>query len=349
MTLSNARLAEMLYLSAADFTEQRQRALRRAGRYALVWPEEAEDILSSGRSLTELPAVGPWVARRIEAWLETPPKEMPSSPLTSGFITYSRAAQVLAGEPSWKEDLRGDLQMHSTYSDGTVSIAEMAGAASSLGYSYIAITDHSKGLKIAGGIDEARLGEQLLEIAGVNLQLDELEAELTVLRAIELNLGRGGEGDMDPTALAELDLVVGSFHSRLRVKEDQTERCLGAMANPDVQIIGHPTGRMFGVRNGVQADWPRVMEEARRRGKILEVNAQPNRQDLSLEMLGAAREAGVLLSIGTDAHSVGELYNVDLALASLVLAGIPKAQVVNLLPLEDLLAVIEESRGRARG
>lgn len=151
---------------------------------------------------------------------------------------------------------------------------------------------------------------------------------------------------MDPAALAELDVVVGSFHSRLRVKEDQTDRCLGAMANPDVQIIGHPTGRMFGVRKGVQADWGRVMEEARRRGKILEVNTQPNRQDLSIEMLRTARETGVMLSVGTDAHSVGELYNVDLALASLALAGIPRDQVVNLRPLDALLAVVEESRAR---
>lgn len=346
MTLTNARLAELLYLEAAAFEGQRQRALRRAGRYALVWPEEASTLLGSGRPLTEFDAVGPWIARRIEAWFETPPEEEASSPLTSGFITYPVARDVLASDPSWKDDLRGDLQMHSTYSDGSVSIAEMAGGAASLGYEYIAITDHSKGLRIAGGIDEERLGQQLVEIAGVNLQLDDLDAGLTVLRSIELNLGRAGEGDMDPGALAELDIVVGSFHSRLRVDEDQTERCLAAMTNPDVQIIGHPTGRMFGVRRGVRADWPRVMEEARRRGKVLEVNAQPNRQDLSVEMLRVAREVGVMLSIGTDAHSVGELYNVDLALASLALAGIPRSQVVNLLPLEGLLALVEESRSR---
>lgn len=345
MTITNARLAEVLYLSAAEHQDQRQRALRRAGRYALVWPEEAAALLEEGRSLTELPAVGPWVSRLISAWFEDGVPDVPTTPLTSDFITYSQAKSVLDEDPSWKEDLRGDLQMHSTYSDGTVAIAAMAGAAASFGYQYIGMTDHSKGLKIAGGIDEERLAEQGDEISELNLKLDELEAEITVLKSIELNLGRDGDGDMDPAALADLDLVVGSFHSRLRVKEDQTERVMGAMRNPDVQIIGHPTGRMFGVRAGVRGDWPRAMEEALARGKALEINAQPNRQDLSIEMLQIAREVGVKLSIGTDAHSTGELYNVDLSLAAAASAGIPKEQIVNFLPLDDLLAWVEETRG----
>ena len=343
MTLTNAELADLLYKESFAFEDQKARSLRRAARQALVWPDEVVDLLEAGRSLTDLNQVGPFVARRIHEWVEEPP-DLESDPLRTGFITMSRARKVLAEHKDWRDELRGDLQMHSVYSDGSVSIAEMAGGAAKLGYEYIAMTDHSKGLKIAGGIDEVRLAEQRLEIDDVNAQLDDLDADLRVLRSIELNLSPTGDGDMEPSALTDLDVVVGSFHSKLRVKDDQTQRALGAVRNPHVQVIGHPTGRMFGIRKGVQAEWGRVLEEGRKRGKAFEINAQPNRQDFSVEYLELARDAGVMLSIGTDAHSIDELYNVDLSLAAAILAGIPKEQVLNLRPLEGLLAWVEESR-----
>ena len=346
-SLTNARLAELLYGAAADFEEQRARALRRAGRYALVWPEEAADIAAEGRSLTELPAVGPWVGRMIHAWLADPPDEEEMDPLRTGFITLSQALAALEKKPHLKDELRGDLQMHSTYSDGTVPIAGMATAAVEFGYEYVAITDHSKGLKIAGGFDEAVLAEQMEEIAEVNEELAKLDADVTVLCSIELNFGKAGESDMDPAALAALDIVVGSFHSRLRVKEDQTARLMGAVRNPDVQIVGHPMGRMFGVRHGVQADWDAAFAEGTRCGKAFEINAQPNRQDLSVEMLERAFDAGVMFSIGTDAHSIGELHNVDLSLGAAALAGIPQERIINYLPLDDLKAWVAESRAKA--
>lgn len=347
LPLSNARLAELLYGAADEHEDQRARTLRRAGRYALVWAEEASDIAASGRSLTELPAVGPWVGRMIHAWLADPPDEEGMNPLRSGFITLSQALAALAKRPEYKGDLRGDLQMHSTYSDGTVPIAGMATAAVEFGYEYIAITDHSKGLKIAGGFDEETLARQMDEIADVNEELVKLDAEVTVLCSIELNFGKAGESDMDPDALAALDIVVGSFHSRLRVKEDQTARVMGAVRNPDVQIVGHPMGRMFGVRHGVQADWDAAFAEGARCGKAFEINAQPNRQDLSVEMLERAFDAGVMFSIGTDAHSIGELHNVDLSLGAAALAGIPQERIINYLPLDELKAWVAESRAKA--
>jgi DNA polymerase (family X) len=152
---------------------------------------------------------------------------------------------------------------------------------------------------------------------------------------------------MEPSALGELDVVVGSFHSRLRVKEDQTPRALGAVRNPHVQIVGHPTGRMFGRRKGVQADWARVLDEGRERGKAFEINAQPNRQDLSVELLKLARDAGVMLTIGTDAHSIGELDNVDLSLAAAILAGVPQEQILNFRPVDVFLGWVAESRAAA--
>jgi histidinol phosphatase-like PHP family hydrolase len=348
MPLSNGRLADLLYGAAAHHQDQRQRALRRTARYALVWEEEAAAILGEGRSLTELDGVGPWVARMVEELIENPPEDEDENPLRTGFITYSQATAVLEGEPSWKDEIRADLQMHSTYSDGTLPIIGMAAAAAEIGYEYIAITDHSKGLKIAGGFDEATLALQGKEIDAVNAELTELDSGLTVLRSIELNFDTKGDGDMDPGALSELDVVVGSFHSRLRVAEDQTPRCMGAVRNPDVQIMGHPTGRMFGVRHGVQADWERVFAEGARLGKAFEINAQPNRQDLSVPMLRLAEASGVWFSIGTDAHSAGELGNVELSLAAAVLAGIPKERIVNYLPLEAFLEWVSLSRATSR-
>jgi len=135
-------------------------------------------------------------------------------------------------KPAWSKKLRGDLQMHTRWSDGSGTIAEMADAAKARSYSYIAITDHSKGLKIAGGINERILRKQGTEIAKVNNARSKLGGKLTVLRSVELNLNSRGEGDMSPASLSPLDPVLGSFHSSQRTIEDQTDRYLAAVAIP---------------------------------------------------------------------------------------------------------------------
>jgi histidinol phosphatase-like PHP family hydrolase len=124
-------------------------------------------------------------------------------------------------------------------------------------YGYIAITDHSKGLKIAGGIDERALRKQGAEITKLNISNSKLGGRLTVLRSIEMNLNPRGEGDM-PASLSSLDLVLGSFHSSSRRTDDQTERYLAALRNPNIQILGHPRGRIYNYRPGLKADWPRL-------------------------------------------------------------------------------------------
>ncbi|MEA2499234.1 MAG: putative hydrolase, partial [Actinomycetota bacterium] len=215
------------------------------------------------------------------------------------------------------------------------------------GYDYIAMTDHSKGLKIAGGMDEETLATQMQEIDLVNSQIEAQGHDFRVLRSIELNFDTAGAGDMDPEALAALDVVVGSFHSKLRLKDDQTARVLGAVRNPDAQIVGHPHGRMYGVRLGVQADWARAFEEGAAYGKAFEINAQANRQDLNVPMLELARETGVKLTIGTDAHSVEEMDSIDLSLAAAVKARVPRDQILNFLPLEEFLEWVTTSRATA--
>jgi DNA polymerase (family 10) len=183
--------------------------------------------------------------------------------------------------------------MHSLWSDGTASVADMAEAAVRCDYEYIAITDHAKGLKIAGGIDEGQLASQGREIGAVNGALENDGSKLRVLRSIELNLNPLGEGDMDEEALSRLDIVIGCFHSLLRRKEDQTERYLAALRNTSIQILGHPRGRIYNFRTGLSADWPRVFALAAELDKAVEIDAYPDRQDFFRHGLAWAVAAAI--------------------------------------------------------
>ncbi len=156
--ISNGDLAELLAIEALSATDFRQKALKRAARSAFLWPEEVSDLLDNGRSLTELHCVGPFVAEKIKGWIEHPlPPAGERDPLRRDFFTLADARKVLARDATWLQRLRGDIHMHTNWSDGSGTVADMAEAGESRGYEYIAITDHSKGLKIAGGIDEAEL------------------------------------------------------------------------------------------------------------------------------------------------------------------------------------------------
>lgn len=337
--VTNADLAELLSREAENFParSQRRRALARAARRALVWPEEVAEVVEGGGVPTDLQAVGPFVGRLIEAWLADPPEVPPPPPERAGFLTTAEARRALAAHPGWT--IRGDLQVHTTWSDGRLPLEEMAEAIRARGHEYAAITDHSKGLPIAHGMAEERLLEQVAAIERWNA---EAGGGLRLLRGLEMNLSPDGAGDMDPDVLGRLDLVLGAFHSRLRVTEDQTERYLAALRNPDVHILAHPRGRRFGARRGLQADWERVVLEAARRGKALEVDAHPDRQDLDVAGLRLAAEAGTWVSIGSDAHRAEELDHLELALGSLALAGFPPERVLNRLPVEGLLAWARE-------
>lgn len=220
----------------------------------------------------------------------------------------------------------------------------MAEAAKERGYEYIAITDHSKGLKIAGGINEEALAQQAVEIREANLA--GRDSGVTVLRSIEMNLNPRGEGDMDRKSLSRLDLVLGAFHSALRTKEDQTERYLAALRNPDIQILGHPRGRIYNYRLGLKADWPRVFAEAARLDKAVEIDSYPDRQDLNVALLKIARKAEVQISLGTDSHHAYQLEFIELGLAAALKARISADRIVNFLDLAGLKAWIRKLRSR---
>lgn len=345
--LDNAAIAELLAREAESASHFVQKALRRAARLAFIWPEEATALAAERRSLTELPGVGPHLEKIIHGWIDKPPAPPKPPEIRSGFLTLPGARAVLAKKPQWSSRLRGDLQMHTDWSDGSGTVYEMAAQAVARGYEYIAITDHTKGLKIAGGIDEAGLRQQGDEIAAANNQLAEAGRHLTVLRSTEMNLNPRGQGDMDSAALADLDIVLGSFHSALRSKEDQTQRYVAALRNSDIQILGHPRGRIYNYRLGLTADWPRVFAEAASLDKALEIDCYPDRQDLSLDLLKYARDAGCRISLGTDAHHPHQLGFIELGLAAALLAKIPAERIVNFLPREKLLAWVASVRVRS--
>jgi putative hydrolase len=344
VTLENSQISELMAQAGDVYEGQRQRAYRRAARHALMWPEQAADLLDEGRSLTELSALGPRLSGLVRSWLNDPP-EVPEPPATrAGFMSFAHAREVTSADPSYKDDLCGDLQMHTVDSDGSLTASQMAAAAIALGYEYIAITDHSIGLKIAGGMSLEEMETQRAGLDALNERLASEGSDFTVLRSIEMNLDTNGTGDLTHEDLQPLDLVVGSFHSKLRRKEDQTDRGVAAVSDPDVQILGHPRGRMFNSRLGVVADWERIFAVAAEHHTALELNSHPNRQDLNVEMLRLASSSGCMFSIGTDAHVDWELQFVDLGLAAAIEAEIPQERIINFLPHDDLMAWVERSR-----
>ena len=302
-----------------------------------MWPEEAADIIQEERSLTELPGIGPSLNKIIRRWIDDPP-DIPAPPeIRSHFLTVTEARAALAKQPAWSAEVKGDLQMHTQWSDGSGTVEEMARAAAERGYEYIGITDHSKGLKIAGGINEEQLQQQGEEISAVDARLRSEGKSVRVLRSVELNLNPKGEGDMESESLKSLDLVLGCFHSALRKKEDQTDRYLAALRNPDIQILGHPRGRIYNFRLGLTADWSQVFNLAAELDKAVEIDAYPDRQDLSLDLLKLAQKSGCRISLGTDSHDPLQMRFMEYALAAALLAGIKREHILNFMRVDELL------------
>ncbi|HEX7861009.1 MAG TPA: PHP domain-containing protein [Verrucomicrobiae bacterium] len=349
LPLTNRHIAELLVLQGEKEEGYKRKAYFRAAHSAFIWPEEAAFILEQNRSLTELGGIGPSLAKIVARWIENPPDPITPPPLRQNFLTLTEARQVIDSHPGWRTDLKGDLQMHTTWSDGAGSVRDMAEAALGRGYEYIAITDHTAGLKIANGIDETELAKQASEIDALNAEFAATKTRFRVLKSVELNLSPTGEGDLDCDFLDRLDIVLGSFHSQLRVKEDQTARYLAALENPCVQILGHPRGRVYNFRLGLKADWARVFARAAALDKAVEIDAYSDRQDLDVELLQIARQEGVRISFGSDSHHPWQLLFLDLALGAAILAGIPRERVINFMPADELLAWVKSVRnGSAR-
>jgi DNA polymerase (family 10) len=232
-------------------------------------------------------------------------------------------------------DVRGDLHVHSDWSDGGATLEEMVQAARALGYAFLAITDHSQARSVAGGLTVERLRAQRAEIA----KLNERYAPFRVLAGSEVDIRSDGALDFDDATLAELDFVVASIHSGFQQPREQiTKRLLAALAHPAVDLIGHPTGRLIERREGYEFDAEAVIAAAARHGKALEINSQPDRLDLRDTLARRAHEAGVLIAVDTDAHSPRHFAALRFGIAQARRAWLPADAVINTWPLERILA-----------
>jgi len=234
-------------------------------------------------------------------------------------------------------DIKGDFHIHTIDSDGINTIEEMAVAARQMGYQYIAITDHSQSLHIAGGLDEQRLLEQIKKIEQVNQKID----GITVLRGIEVDIKSDGTLDISDKVLQKLDIVIAAIHSGLRQERKKlTERLKKAMENPLVDIIAHPTGRIIGYREAYDIDIQEIIQIAARTNKALEINASPERMDLNDIYTRSAKEQGVLLAIGSDAHQISTLDNMYYGITIARRGWLEKENLLNTLPLDKIKSIL---------
>ena len=234
-----------------------------------------------------------------------------------------------------RADLRGDLHAHTRWSDGTETIAAMVEAARVRGYAYLAISDHSQSLAMAGGLDPDRVRRQWEEIEEEDARHDDIR----VLKATEVNILADGRIDFDDELLAGFDWVTASMHSGFSQSAERlTARAVAAAESPFVDVIGHPTGRMLGRRAQAPLDLARLIQAALRGGTLLEVNAQPRRLDLDAGMAAAALAAGVRLTIGSDAHSGASLDLIRFGVRVARRAGATPDVVANTRSWEDLAA-----------
>jgi len=234
-------------------------------------------------------------------------------------------------------DIRGDLHVHSDWTDGTAPIKAMAEAAKARGYAYIALTDHSRRVAMAHGLDPALLTRQAREIDRLNERLD----GLTILKGIEVDILKDGRLDLPDTSLAKLDVVVAAVHSYFDLpREAQTDRVIRAMSNRHVSIIAHPTGRLIGEREPYEIDMERVIAAAHDLGCHLEVNSQPDRLDLNDNHIHAAKQAGVKLAISTDAHSADAYECIRFGIDQARRGWLTADDVLNTRPLAELRRIL---------
>jgi DNA polymerase (family 10) len=235
------------------------------------------------------------------------------------------------------KDIRGDLQMHTPESDGKNSVEEMAAAAKKLGYEYIAITDHSKAVTVANGMDEKRTRQHAKRIREADRKMEGFR----IMAGIEVDILKDGRLDLDDEVLAELDVVVGSVHSYMNLEPAaMTERLLRALENPHLKILGHPTGRLLLRREAYRYDLEAVLKACKRHGVAVECNAFPDRLDLRDVDLRAAKEHGVKVVISTDAHATTHLALMKYGVRTARRGWLERSDVLNTLPVKKLLMAL---------
>lgn len=241
-------------------------------------------------------------------------------------------------------DIQGDLHIHSSWSDGVSTIEDMVREAIAMGYSYLAITDHSKALAIANGLTWERLQDQWKEIERLRYEY----APFTILKGLEVDILKGGILDYGQDVLEQLDIVIASVHSGFKQDaETMTARLLAVLNNPLVDILAHPTGRILGRRPPYEADFEQIFQVAAETGTFLEINASPDRLDLSAEHARMAKEHGIMLAINTDAHDKSRLQEIAFGVTNARRGWLEASDVLNTRHIEDLQEILRERRNRA--
>lgn len=239
------------------------------------------------------------------------------------------------------EDIHGDLHVHTTESDGQNTLEEMALAARARGYKYLAVTDHSKRLTVARGLDAKRLRKQIEQVDRINEKLK----GCVLLKGIEVDILENGDLDLPDEVLKDLDLVIGAVHSHFNLPEArQTERIMRAMDNPYFTMLAHPSGRLLLEREGYAVDMSRLLEHAKKRGCYMELNAHPMRLDLDDSYCRAARDLGVLICINTDAHSIAELANIRFGVGQARRGWLEPQHVLNTRSYSEIKSLLVKTR-----
>ena len=349
-------------LAFAQSSQQKMFGYKRAAAAILALDTPLTELVGPDGALPRISGIGPGSTRIIREILDT--GESPTvedaiqqsdrrkdierrRQLRQHFLSRAEVRRVLS-DPALAgpapEQYRGDLQMHSEWSDGYPTLHEIADACLQRGYHYAAVTDHSYGLKIAGGMSMADAGQRAAVYA-VNARLGN---QFRLLQGIEANIDAAGRLDLDEDEAATFDVVLAAPHSQLRKNEDQTPRMLAALAHPAVRILAHPRGRITGSRAGVIADWDAVFESAAQRGVAIEIDGDPARQDLDHTLASRALAAGCVFALDSDAHTTTQLSYAETAIAHARLAGIPADSIVNCWPLDRLLAWLSSPSSERR-
>jgi DNA polymerase (family 10) len=239
-------------------------------------------------------------------------------------------------------DLRGDLQVQTNWTDGNNSIEEMAEAAMAAGLEYIAITDHTKRLAMTRGLDEKRIQKQWAEIDRINAKLKAKGIKFKILKGTECDILKDGSMDLSDEILARCDVVGGSVHSLFNLsRKDQTERIKRAMSNPHVDIIFHPTGRVINKRDAYQVDMDELIAHAKKTGTVMEIDAYPDRADLKDEYIKKCVEAGVKMTIDSDAHFTHHIQYLEYGIAQARRGWSEKKDIINAWPVEKMLKMLK--------
>lgn len=327
-------LSEIGYLLRQDPEEKFRAKAFSAAAWSLAVTRPNLEALHGSNELTTLEGVGPGIAKVLAEVLET-----------SGQSRYLDRLREQSKQPARDDEsaldfaqYKGDVHSHSTWSDGKATMLEMARGAEAMGYRYLGVTDHSPRIKVVNGLDADRLFAQSREMAEVQTQIP----GVALLQGIEVDILEDGALDLPDMVLELLDVVIASPHVKLRQEPAaMTERMLRAVSHPHVDVIGHPTGRRPGSREGASYDFEAVFKEAARNGVALEIDCDPARMDLSPEMARLALELGCNFTLDADAHAPAEFAYVPMGMWMARRAGIPQNRILNFLPLDELTIALE--------